>query len=261
MKNDEFWGLIERSRGPGGDSDYAQRLTNLLQVLPAVEVSDFYKNFLNIRRKLHSSDLMVLGMLLNGGYCGDDSFEDFCNWLISRGREFYEMALSNIDSLADAQLDDVDGEPAAMFEEYGYVAPKVYRTISGNDISTAPNIDLRTDSGFADSSTYQLPTDEILAKNYPMLWKRFGRAKQEHDASVQRLLAMSKMGQASEANIPGLGHVRVGSVLRQNGSSKRGTIQQLFIEHGDPMAKVMFEGRTYPATMLLSEEYFSIESF
>lgn len=241
--------------------DYAQRLTDLLEMLSAREVSDFYNHFLTVRRALHNSNTMAACVLLNGGHCGDDGFEDFCNWVISRGREFFKLVLSDVDSLATAQLGDVDGEPTAMFEEYGYVASEVYKTLTGNDISTASNSDLSSNEGSTDSLISQVPPDETLAKNYPMLWKRFGRAKQEHDVSGRRLLAMSKMGEALEANVPGLGHVRIGTVLRQNGSSKQGTIQQLLIDLGIPMAKVMFDGLTHPETVLLSEVYFSIEKF
>jgi len=53
--------------------------------------------------------------VINGG-CGDDTFSDFRASLISRGREAFERALADPESLADEEFD----EDAWFYEGYQY---------------------------------------------------------------------------------------------------------------------------------------------
>jgi hypothetical protein len=46
--------------------------------------------------------------LINGG-CSDDGFHYFCNWLTLKGRDVFQAALTNPDTLADV-VDPDDGD-------------------------------------------------------------------------------------------------------------------------------------------------------
>lgn len=66
--------------------------------------------------------------VINGG-CSDDCFEYFRGWLVLQGRETFERALANPDSLAvHPQL-----EGAAELEEVLYVARTVYQAKTGKE--------------------------------------------------------------------------------------------------------------------------------
>ena len=59
--------------------------------------------------------------MINGG-CSDDGFIDFRYGLISQGRDIYEAAVKDPDSLADAPI----GLEAIDDEMFGYVASELY---------------------------------------------------------------------------------------------------------------------------------------
>ena len=259
MTSDKFWDLIEHTRCQGGDSEHSSRLENILMKLPIAEVGGFYSHFLDVKNRLFIREALVAGTLLNGGYCGDDGFDDFCNWLISRGRRIYELALTDFDSLAVLPLDNIEGEPAAMFEEYGYAAPKVHMAKSGKDISTTIDINVNINNQSLEDITFRLPLDEEIAQKFPMLWGKYGHAKRENDATARRLFETSTRGKENKIDVQGIGDIRVGSVLKRN-DSKRCIVQQLFTEHG-PMAKVLFEGQEFPVTVLISADMFSVDKF
>jgi hypothetical protein len=59
---------------------------------------------------------------MNGG------FRNFRDWLISEGREIFERALANPESLADLErVDQVE------LEAFGYVASQLYKNKTGRD--------------------------------------------------------------------------------------------------------------------------------
>jgi hypothetical protein len=71
--------------------------------------------------------------VINGG-CSDDCFDYFRAYLISRGREVFEAAVADPDSLASVEIDDEESwedwmSPSmyaveARTGEYAYVAPE-----------------------------------------------------------------------------------------------------------------------------------------
>jgi hypothetical protein len=110
--------------------------------------------------------------VIHGG-CSDDGFEYFRRWLVSRGRDVYEAALADPDSLAQQE---VRPGPSNVweFEEIYYVAGEVFKEKGGQG-------DVRDYSEPEAGMTGHGPSDEAfaedeqhLARRYPKLWQRFG---------------------------------------------------------------------------------------
>jgi hypothetical protein len=107
MTDDEFWIIIEQSRAEfdpsrrsGNMAIQSRRLKQALLQLPISEVVAFSGIF---SRRFHSAnrwDLVAAAEIIFEGCCCDDGFMDFRDWLISMGRQVYENALANPDSLA-----------------------------------------------------------------------------------------------------------------------------------------------------------------
>ena len=76
--------------------------------------------------------------IIDGG-CGDDGFIDFRYALIARGREVYERAVKDPDTLADLGHDVIEPE-----EALGYVAMKLYEAKTGEEM-VLPARDTKTD--------------------------------------------------------------------------------------------------------------------
>jgi hypothetical protein len=145
MDEIEFWSLIDRARESAeGDPDrQADTLYQLLQGRPEPELQAFGTMFRMFRARAYRWDLWEAGSLINEGM-GDDSFDDFRAWLISRGRTVYEQALANPDTLADVpevqQGRDVTAElfSGVIYEVYEDTHGRVLET----DAEVPPAIDL-----------------------------------------------------------------------------------------------------------------------
>lgn len=93
-----------------------------LRRLPAVEVKEFAECERTVFFRAYTWDLWAAASLMAGG-CGDDSFMDFRNTLISMGRKVFERALVDADSLAEVDFSD------PIYEGYGYVPGRVYEEL------------------------------------------------------------------------------------------------------------------------------------
>jgi hypothetical protein len=136
-----FWKLIDasrrdalgRKRRRGEDllDVHMKALTEALRGLPPAEVVDFQERFWEVHGRAYRWDLWAAAYWLCGG-CGNDGFTDFRACLISLGREAYRRILADPDALAD-----VAGRPDAPYmqgEGFQYVAPRVYRELTGRDM-------------------------------------------------------------------------------------------------------------------------------
>ncbi len=102
MDIDTFWELIERTRG-GNNSDFQKQTelikTELLQ-LSEQELIECEDIFDNLMREAYLPDLWEVAYIINCG-CSDDGFMDFRDWLICQGKNIYQKALLDPESLTD----------------------------------------------------------------------------------------------------------------------------------------------------------------
>jgi hypothetical protein len=125
MDVNEFWQII-------GEADTPQELHDRLAALPESDLADFELHHQQAFAESYDWSLWGAAYVINGG-CSDDCFDYFRAYLISRGREVYQAALADPDSLADAEIEDEDEweewmSPTMMVVhartgEYSYVAP------------------------------------------------------------------------------------------------------------------------------------------
>ncbi len=123
MNNDQFWNLIAQSRQDAADDieEQCAALAELLSSLSREELIAFDTLYRDRLDQAYHWDLWAAAYILNGG-CSDDIFDYFCDWLIAQGREAYEAALRQPESLADI------AQPyACRAEELRYVMGEVYR--------------------------------------------------------------------------------------------------------------------------------------
>ncbi|MEM7455590.1 MAG: DUF4240 domain-containing protein [Planctomycetota bacterium] len=107
MDESQFWSIIAGSRSElsqtAREGNFARQLDNistLLAELPDADLVEFDRLFTTRFYEAYRWDLWGAAYLIGGG-CSDDGFMDFRAWLISMGREVYESAIRNPDSLAD----------------------------------------------------------------------------------------------------------------------------------------------------------------
>ncbi|HUR54758.1 MAG TPA: DUF4240 domain-containing protein [Gemmataceae bacterium] len=104
MTLDEFWDHIKKSKRRDPDA-HVGRLTARLAKLPPDDILDFVHWWDFYARESYDWTLWGAAYLINGG-CSDDGFDYFRDWLILQGRDVFQAAVSDPDTLADV----VDGE-------------------------------------------------------------------------------------------------------------------------------------------------------
>jgi hypothetical protein len=100
---DEFWEHIHKTKRKDPDAR-AERLTARLSKLKPAEIIDFEHWWGVLKHEAYSWDLWGAAYIINGG-CSDDGFTDFRSWLILHGRDVFQAALANPDSLADLKVE------------------------------------------------------------------------------------------------------------------------------------------------------------
>jgi hypothetical protein len=170
MPGDKFWQIVKRAAVSNHDPDaHVEALRTELRELALEEIISFEVAFRRYLNNAYTWDLWGAAYVINGS-CSDDGFEYFRRWLVSRGRDVYEAALAEPDSLA--QQDAQAG--AWEFEEIYYVAVRVFKE-KGGEGDVRDHAEPEAGLGGPQPSGEQFAEDgEHLARRYPKLWQRFG---------------------------------------------------------------------------------------
>jgi hypothetical protein len=169
MDLDAFWKLIEASRqeSEGELEVQVDLLRDKINKLDKDEIISFQKHFDQVMADAYHWDLWAAAYIVNTG-CSDDGFADFRAGLIARGREAFENALRQPESLADLQ------PPLTQCEEMLYVAQEAYEDATGTEMppwKTPPP---------SPPEPKGEPWDEedvdFFNKKFPKLWGKFWKA-------------------------------------------------------------------------------------
>lgn len=127
MDETEFWALIESSRAKAKKDPERQMeaLQTKLEKLPAAEIVAFDRIFGTVHAAAYRWDLWAAAYIIEGG-CSDDGFMDFRSGLIALGRDTYDAALADPESLARLSVDT-----EFSLEEMAYVAASAYEAVTG----------------------------------------------------------------------------------------------------------------------------------
>ena len=138
MNRQEFWDVIEQARAEAGSSDaeaIAARAAQLLAVLPPEQIAAAAQQLWDLMADSYQGDLWAAASLINGG-ASDDGFEYFRGWLITQGREVFERAVADPDSLAGVPaVQAVAAEPGDLeCEEALGIVRDAYLKATGREL-------------------------------------------------------------------------------------------------------------------------------
>lgn len=163
MTKEQFWNVIDQIKGK---DEPEQAIAELLRNLTVSELISYQEHFDILFRQAYRWDLWAAAYIIEGG-CSDDGFIDFRYGLIAKGREVYESAILNPDSLAAS---DLQGEiPNELF---GYAAQEAYEELTDEDEmprlppAEKPPKPLGEEWDFDDASQN--------AHRLPKLWAKYG---------------------------------------------------------------------------------------
>ena len=171
MDETEFWEIIDSTReaAEGDPEDHADLLVERLLQLDPESVLDFARHFEARFNRAYRWDVWGAAAVLLGG-ASDDAFDFFRCWLIGQGREIFEAAVHDPDSLAEF-LDDFDDEIDGDAEDLGYAADEAYEQLTG---IVTPDLGLPPQSAEPEGTPFGFEDDAALAARFPLLWERFG---------------------------------------------------------------------------------------
>ncbi|MER7346578.1 DUF4240 domain-containing protein [Streptomyces aurantiacus] len=170
MDETEFWEIVDSTReaAEGDPEDQAELVVDRLLEYDPDSVLDFARHFEARYNRAYRWDLWGAAWILLDG-ASDDAFDYFRCWLIGQGREVFEGAVHDPDSLADL-LDDFDDEIDGDGEELGYAADEAYERMTG---TVAPDLGIAPAPPEPEGTSLDFEDDRVLAERYPKLWERF----------------------------------------------------------------------------------------
>jgi hypothetical protein len=173
MSEHRFWAIVNGTLSRDNDPEaQLDALRTALEALSADDIAAFEQRFGELLERANTWDLWAAAHIIHGG-CSDDDFDYFRHWLISRGRDQYETAVDNPDTLADTDLATV--EDACQFENFSYVAADVWHEKTNHDRDDPDSgFPFATPSGDEPEGEPFEEDEEHLSQRLPKLWERYG---------------------------------------------------------------------------------------
>jgi hypothetical protein len=157
-----FWEIVEHAHDNAKDDmdEKSDLIKGLISQLSKVDAKAFANIFDSMMDRAYSWPLWGAAYVINGG-CGDDTFTDFRASLISRGREAFERALSDPESLSTEDFD----EEAWFYEGYQYAVTDGVEAAVGSVVNREnPHPNEPSGTAWAEDKVYDL---------YPQLSEKF----------------------------------------------------------------------------------------
>ncbi|MEU3643761.1 DUF4240 domain-containing protein [Lentzea sp. NPDC034063] len=156
---DAFWSLIESARaGTTTCCEVAAKAAALLATRPPAEIVATHQALWRLMDASYVAPLWAAAFLIRGG-CSDDGFDYFRGWLLTRGRQVFEAAVADPDSLAGLTLTpDLTGRIGTC-ENTLSLAQQAHEAATGEDLPDAawepgnrPALDPSWDFDFEDGT-------------------------------------------------------------------------------------------------------------
>ena len=107
MSQRNFWRIIDQSwQGATDNQQFRDNLTQQLNQLSEDNLQRFNSRYSERYWRAYDHRLWCAIYLINGG-CGDDSFMDFRDYLISRGSKVYNRTINDPETLLDDPLERI----------------------------------------------------------------------------------------------------------------------------------------------------------
>ena len=188
MIEDEFWYLIEASRRAESARDRREEfLRQRLWRAPRRHLLDFVQLLSATREPANTYRLWRAADIIMSGYCSTDSFHYFQMWLVGLGRDAYDAAIADPDTLAAVpEVQRLATLPRPWpddeypeWDSLEFIACEIgdQRTDIDGDIrdvvTDERGVHLRMDPNPDDLQWCQLDSAAV-ARQYPRLWDLFG---------------------------------------------------------------------------------------
>ncbi|WP_157503036.1 DUF4240 domain-containing protein [Mangrovimonas xylaniphaga] len=160
MDENIFWELIETNRNKSEDKiDFIENLSFQLEEFKPSEIRRFERVFLTIYQELNRQEIWALAYIVRRG-CGDDEFDYFKAWVISKGQK----AFKDIKNLNLSKLKQYFDEDPQL-EEMLRLSENVYENKTGELMSP-----VRVKKQKLSGKEWK---EDHLENEFPEIWKLF----------------------------------------------------------------------------------------
>lgn len=178
-----FWELLKKSKTQGEYAD--EQIEWLISHLSRKSIKDIVKFdyiFNTHYKKSYTSNLWAAAYIILGG-CSDDCFDYFRAWLLYLGKQEYETAIKDPETLLPYLQELNEDDDIPQLEELISVASAAYEEKTGLDDESYFDIYSQLTNDYYDNPEIELDWDEddeeALRKMFPLLWKAFGETPLE----------------------------------------------------------------------------------
>ncbi|KZZ83066.1 DUF4240 domain-containing protein [Bacillus sp. SJS] len=173
-----FWSIFEQAKTKGDEQEeQLEWLVDHLAKKPVQDIIKFDEIFSRYFVRSYTSHLWAAAFIIMGG-CSDDSFDYFRAWLLYQGKEVYEAAIRDPESLIPSLKKLEENDEIPQFEDLTYIGALAFEEKTGQDDNSfyelydqivlesvvEPNIVLDWDED----------DEEGLMLRFPKLWERYG---------------------------------------------------------------------------------------
>jgi hypothetical protein len=162
-----FWDLIKEADGDD------KRLQSLLQDEKPEEIRGFGDIFDVHVNKAFNWNLWAAAYLINGG-CNEEEFDEFIYWLIGKGKDIYEAAIEDPDSLVDHVKDNESTFDDRIIISIARALDRKGKAIEGRAVVTIPADLMEFKAKPKSPRGKEWDDDENLLEMFPKLGERFG---------------------------------------------------------------------------------------
>jgi hypothetical protein len=172
MTRELFWRIINECCGadPYSANEWDGRLTDALAELSPDEIIEWDKIFDQLAADAYRTDLWAAAYLINGG-ASDDGFYYFRCWLIGMGKDVYESAIADPDSLASVASPEWLREGIDAEAEIYAAAHRAWMRATGKGYDD--EYPARNETATMVGDDWDFDDEVLMRKKLPRLWKLY----------------------------------------------------------------------------------------
>lgn len=165
MDEDQFWKIVQTTKD-NSNGDFEEQQVELAKELRKLKPNDiilFGNRFRYFRGQANTWELWGAIYIIHGG-CGDDSFNDFREWVIGQGKDFYYKTIKDPESLVEFDTDTMD---EIEWEGLGYIPSTIFQELTGQEMPYP------YEENYNPTGTEWAEESDDLKKMFPKLCAKF----------------------------------------------------------------------------------------
>jgi predicted DNA-binding WGR domain protein len=183
MTESKFWELLEKCKEHGDNAEEQMEwLVTKLSKRPVKDIVTFDYMFNKHYNNSYTSNLWAAAYIIMGG-CSDDSFDYFRAWILYLGKEAYERAIEDPESLLPYLKVVEEQDEVPQLDEMLFIGSMAYEEKTGEDDEEYYKLYEQLVDKDITQKEIELDWDEKdeegLRNKFPLLWEAYGENPME----------------------------------------------------------------------------------